>query len=139
MAAIVEEAKGGFDAELAEKLGADEYGMKAYVIAFLKAGPNRDMTQEEAMKLQMEHLNNIQRLADEGKLVVAGPFLDSGDLKGIYVFNVPTLEEAEALTETDPAIERGSLVMELHTWYGSAALQEINRLHNTIMAKGIMD
>jgi len=74
MPAIVEEAKGGFDAELAEKLGADEYGMKAYVIAFLKAGPNRDMTQEEAMKLQMGHLNNIQRLADEGKLVLPVPF-----------------------------------------------------------------
>lgn len=131
--------EGGFDAVLAKKLGADEYGMASYVIAFLKKGPNQDITPEEAMRLQIAHLDNIQRLADEGKLAVAGPFMNSGDLMGIYIFNVATLEEARALTATDPAIERGSLVMELHSWYGSAAMKEINSIHSKIMAKSVTE
>ena len=117
---------------LAQHLGADNYGMKQYVMAFLKAGPNRSQDEETADKLQTAHLKNIQRLAAEGKLLLAGPFLDNGNVRGIYIFNVPTLDEAEKLTQTDPAIQAGSLVMELHLWYGSAALQQINELHNAI-------
>ncbi|MBR9859489.1 hypothetical protein GYB22_01800 [bacterium] len=121
-----------FDKVLAEKLGADPYGMKSYVIAFLKKGPNRNQDSAEAMELQMAHLNNIQRMADEGKLILAGPMMDNGDVRGIYVFNVSSIEEARALTESDPAIKAGRLVMELHPWYGSAALMEVNRIHEKI-------
>lgn len=129
----------GFDAELAKRLGADEYGMKTYVLALLKKGPNRDMTEAEAMELQTAHMKNIQRLADEGKLVVAGPFLDGGDLMGIYIFDVKSLEEARALTESDPAVQRGSLEMELHTWYGSAAMKEINSIHSKLMDRSVTE
>jgi uncharacterized protein YciI len=118
-----------YDSTYAAALGADEYGMKAYVMAFLKAGPNRDMDSAQAAELQRGHMDNINRMAEEGKLVLAGPFLHDGDLRGIYVFNVATVEEAEALTNTDPAIQAGSLVMELIPWYGSAALMDVNNLH----------
>ncbi|MGI9013391.1 MAG: YciI family protein [Phycisphaerales bacterium] len=121
-----------FDAALAERLGADQYGMKRYVMAFLKAGPNRSQNAEEAAALQSAHLANIRRLASEGKLVVAGPFLDDGEVRGIYIFNAETIEEARELTATDPAIQAGRLVMELHPWYGSAALQEVNTIHSRI-------
>ncbi len=123
------------DAALAQELGADEYGMKQYVLAFLKRGPNRDRSPEEAAKLQKAHLDNIGRLAEAGKLVLAGPFLDNGDIRGIYVFNVKTIEEAKALTETDPAIKAGSLVMELHPWYGSAGLMKVNEIHKMLPTK----
>lgn len=122
----------GYDSLLAQRLGADEYGMRQYVMAFLKVGPNRPEDPKEAQALQKKHLENIGRLAEEGKLVVAGPFLDDGALKGIYIFNVKTVEEAELLTKTDPAIQSGSLVMELHPWYGSAALVDVNTIHNKI-------
>lgn len=121
-----------YDAALAQKYGADDYGMKTYVIAYLKRGPNRSQDSATAAALQRAHLENINRMANEGKLVLAGPFLDDGDVRGIYVFNVKTVEEAEALTNTDPAVQAGRLVMELHPWYGSAALMEINELHNKI-------
>jgi len=121
-----------FNAELAEELGADDYGMRQYVMAFLKAGPNRDRSEEEAAELQAAHMDNISRLAEEGKLVVAGPFLDAGELRGIYIFDVKTIEEAEELTDTDPAIQAGSLVMELKPWYGSAAMMSINDIHKKI-------
>ncbi len=123
-----------YDSIYAEKLGADEYGMKTYVMAFLKAGPNRDLDSAEAVELQMGHMANINRLADEGKLVLAGPFYEDpeSDLQGIYIFNVSTIEEAEALTNTDPAIQAGSLVMDLQMWYGSAALMEVNAIHKRV-------
>ena len=121
-----------FDAELAKKLKADDYGMRQYVMALLKAGPNRDRSPEEARKLQAGHMANINRLAAEGKLVLAGPFADNGPLRGIYIFDVTTVAEAEALTKTDPAIQAGSLVMELHPWYGSAALMMVNEVHAKI-------
>ena len=125
--------KSNYDPVLAKKLGADEYGMRKYVMAFLRKGPNREKDKEKAAKLQAAHMENIQRLADEGMLSLAGPFLDDGDLRGIYIFNVTTLEEAKALTETDPAIQSGQLVMELHPWYGSAALMKVNELHGKII------
>ena len=121
-----------FNAELAKEMGADDYGMRKYVMAFLKAGPNRTTDKAEASKLQAAHMANIGRLAEEGKLAIAGPFLDNGELRGIYIFNVETIEEAKKLTETDPAIKAGSLVMELHPWYGSAALGLVNKYHDTI-------
>jgi len=121
-----------YDAELAEELGADDYGMRSYVIAFLKAGPNRDQSEEEANKMQVAHMENIQRLSDEGLLVVAGPFLDDESLKGIYIFDVAGIEEAKKLTETDPMIQSGRLEMELHAWYGSAALKKVSELHEKI-------
>jgi uncharacterized protein len=125
----------GFDPGLAQRLGADEYGMRTYVVAFLRAGPNRDQDDDTVAKLQRTHLDNIRRLANDGKLVLAGPFMDDGDLRGIYVFDVETIEEAQALTETDPAIQAGRLVMELHPWYGSAAVKEVSAIHERIAEK----
>ena len=124
-----------YDSVLANRLGADDYGMRKYVMAFLKAGPNRSQSKEDAAKIQKAHMDNIKRMAEEGKLVVAGPFMDDGDIRGIYIFDVPTVEEARALTETDPAIQAGRLAMELHPWYGSAALLEVNTIHNRLQKK----
>ena len=129
--------EGFFDAELAAKLGADQYGMKSYVMAFLKSGPNRNQDSMQAAVLQRAHLDNITRMANEGKLVIAGPFLDDGNVRGIYIFNVATVEEAEGLVKTDPAIQAGRLIMELHPWYGSAALMEVNHLHKKLSKEPI--
>ncbi|BAU54005.1 YciI family protein [Mucilaginibacter gotjawali] len=128
-----------YDEVLAKKLGADNYGMKQYVMAFLKDGPNRITDSVKRNDLQRAHLKNIIRLAKEGKLLIAGPFLDGKEVEGIFIFNVPTVEEARALTETDPAIQAGSLVMELRPWYGSAALVEIYSIHKKLEKKSVAD
>jgi uncharacterized protein YciI len=134
-AAAAQAQDAAYDAALAQKLKADDIGMKKYVMAFLKRGPNRAKDAEEAKKIQAGHMANISRMAQSGKLVVAGPFLDNGDLRGIYIFNVESVAEAEELTKTDPAIQAGTLVMELHPWYGSAAMQEVTPIHNRIAKK----
>lgn len=126
-----------YDSLLAKEVGADDYGMRQYVFAYLKAGPNRDQDSLEAVQLQRAHMDNIGRMAREGKLVLAGPFMDDYEVKGIYIFAVETIEEAEALTNSDPAIQAGRLVMELHPWYGSAGLMKVNEIHSQLAKSGI--
>ncbi len=128
-----------YDRELAEDLGADQYGMKKYVFTFLRKGTNRNLSEEEARELQIAHLNNINRMAEERKLIVAGPFLDDGDIRGIYIFDVETIEEAEKLTGSDPAIQAGVLTMEFKEWYGSAALMVVNDLHKQLEQKNVVE
>jgi len=125
-----------YNAELAQKLGADDLGMKNYVIAFLKAGTVKLTDSLQRAELQKAHLKNITRMIESGKLILAGPFMDDQPLRGIYIFDVATLEEAKQLTSTDPAVKAGTLIMELHPWYGSAALKEIPNLHKQIQKKG---
>lgn len=121
-----------YDSVLAKRLGADPYGMKQYVMAFLKRGPNRSQDSVTAARLQKAHMDNIGRMADAGKLLIAGPFMDNGDVRGIYIFDVKTVEEARQLTATDPAIQAGRLEMDLHPWYGSAALPLLFPLHKRL-------
>ncbi|RZT95868.1 uncharacterized protein YciI [Ancylomarina subtilis] len=128
-----------YNQELALKLKADQYGMSQYVMAFLKRGPNRNQDSITAAQLQKAHLKNIMKMAEEGTLVLAGPFMDDGDIRGIYIFNVESMEAARRLTESDPAVKAGRLIMELHPWYGSAAVKEINTIHEQLTKKSIAE
>ncbi len=128
-----------FDSELAQKLGADEHGMKTYVLAVLKTGKTRIGDAKEANRLQNEHLKNIIRLSEEGKLVLVGPFLEGGDSRGVYVFDVKTIDEAKKLLETDPAIKAGIFKFELYLWYASAALPELSKIHMKIQKKSVIE
>jgi uncharacterized protein YciI len=122
-----------FDEKLAKSLNADEYGMKKYVFCLLKTGTNTTATKEETQKLFEGHMANISKLAVEGKLVVAGPFMKNDkNYRGIYIFNASSIEEAKTFVETDPAVQSKLLEAELTLWYGSAALQETLKIHSKI-------
>lgn len=129
-----------YDAPLAKRLNADERGMRSYVLVILKSGPKRmpDGPQRDAMF--KGHFANIQRLADTGKLAIAGPFEpeDSEHWRGLFVFAVGSVDEAKALTATDPVIVNGEMVGEYHAWYASAALMAVPQMHGTLLppAKG---
>lgn len=121
-----------YDAALAAKLGADERGMRQYVMCFLKTGPLKVDDKAKVAELMKGHFGMINRLAEAGKLIIAGPFMEGGDYRGIYVFDVKTIDEAKALTETDPSIKEGYFKVEFIKWYGSAALMEVNGTHKKI-------
>lgn len=128
-----QEKKQDFNETLAKSLHADEYGMKKYVFCLLKSGTNSTASADETKKAFEGHMANINRLANEGKLSVAGPFMKNDrNYRGIYVFNVESIEEAQKLVETDPAIQLKLLEAELTLWYTSAALQQTNDIHQTI-------
>lgn len=114
-----------YDSTLAKKLGADDYGMKSYVFVILKTGTNTTTDKAFIDSCFSGHMANIIRLVNEGKLLVAGPFgKNDKTYRGIFIFNVSTIEEAEELVKTDPAINSKLLEAELYSWYGSAALSE---------------
>ena len=130
-------AKPKFDAELAKKVGADEHGMRSYVLAILKTGPKDAEVQGDARKAIFKgHFENMDRLAKEGKLAVAGPFNDPAKVyRGLFIFAVKTVEEAKALAETDPTVKSGVLVVDYVPWFGSASLMLSNELHEKVAEK----
>ncbi|GAA0545961.1 YCII-related domain-containing protein [Chitinophaga japonensis] len=122
-----------YDKALADSLGADEYGMKMYVLVMLKTGPKEINNKDTLRSLFRGHMANIQRLADEGKLVVAGPLgKNERSYRGIFIFDVKTIAAASDLLRTDPAIAAGLLDAELFEWYGSAALPVYLEVHEKI-------
>ena len=136
-AASTEEAKSWADADPAVKAGlivpemhpwlSEDIFKKATMPlhlgmvywGFLKKGPNRkdgDDKNPDVQELQKQHIANINRLAAANKLIMAGPFADDGDLRGVFVFRVDSLKEAQDLAASDPMIKIDRLRIELHPW-----------------------
>ncbi len=126
-----------YDAALAQELGADEYGMRSYVMTVLKTGPAEISDPEERNRIFRGHFANMKTLAEEKKLVLAGPFVGDEEKRGLYIFNVQTIEEAEELVKTDPAVEAGIFVPEFTKYYGSAALMGLNEAHLRIQKTAV--
>ena len=123
-----------YNVELAKKLGADERGMRMYVMCILKTGPkDAEVKGQERQNIFAGHFANINKLAEEGKLAVAGPFeKNDRTYRGLYIFSVPTIEEAEKLVVLDPAVKAGVFVPEMTLWYGSASLMATPEIHKTL-------
>lgn len=89
-------------------------GLRTYQLALIRRGPAWTAERTAAAdSLQRGHMANIARMAEAGALVAAGPFLDGGDLRGIYLFTADSAAAA-ALAREDPAVRAGRLVLELH-------------------------
>jgi uncharacterized protein YciI len=93
--------------------------MKQYFLVLLKRGPIRNQDSTTAAELQKGHLANIERLFNEGKIDIAGPMGNDGDLRGIFVFNCETYDEVMALCSSDPAIKAGRLLTEIYPWWSA--------------------
>lgn len=96
---------------------AEEPQMKQYYFVMLKSGPNRGQDKETTAQLQAGHMAHMQKMYQDGKLSIAGPFADNGEWRGIWIFNTTTLEEAQKLAEQDPMIKAGRLIYEIHPWW----------------------
>ncbi len=124
-----------YDAALAKSLGADERGMRSYVLVVLKTGPTRVPDGEKRTQMFAGHMANIQRLADEGKLVFAGPLDGVDGWRGIFIFATPEIATAQTYVATDPVIINGEMVAEYHQLYGSAGLMMMNEIYRKISKK----
>lgn len=127
-----EPAAAARDEALAKKTGADERGMRQYVLVVLKTGPTRVPDGPQRQAMFKGHFENMQRLSDEGKLVLAGPFDGVDGWRGLFIFAVADIEEAKKLVATDPVIINGEMIAEYHKYYGSAALMLIPELHGKL-------
>lgn len=124
-----------FDAALAAQVGADEYGMRNYILVVLKTGPNKMPAGKERDEMFKGHFANMNRLAAEGKLALAGPFDGVDGWRGLFIFAVADVEEAKKLVATDPVVASGEMVPEFHKYYGSAALMLVNEAHDRVQKK----
>ena len=125
-----------YDKPLADSLGGDDYGMKMYTFVILKTGDTKIEDKVVVDSLFRGHMDNINKLAENGKLVVAGPMKkNERSYRGIFILNVKTNEEATQLLKGDPAISSGMLAVELYQWYGSAALPMYLGYHEKVEKK----
>jgi len=124
-----------FDAELARTLGADERGMRRYVLVILKTGPTRVPQGPERDEMFRGHFANMKRLSEEGKLALAGPLDGVDGWRGLFILATDDLEEAARLVATDPVIIKGEMIAEYHKYYGSAALMLVRDAHDRISAQ----
>ena len=102
-----------------DEQSGDTIIMQQYFIAFLKRGSNRPQSREEADSLQALHLAHLARMYELGFADISGPFGDDGDIRGITIYNTPTLEMADSLANMDPAVKFGSLIIEMHPWWAA--------------------
>jgi len=123
-----------FNQELATSLGADKYGMKAYTIIMLTTGSAKIEDKAKMGELMKGHMTNIGKLANEGKIIVAGPFLEKNkeNYRSMFIFNTKSKEEAESRVKTDPAVAAGVFNYEIFPWHGSAALPLYLKHHDEI-------
>jgi len=126
-----------FDEALARSVGADDYGMKPYVLVVLKTGPKQMPAGPERDAMFRGHFANMKRLSAEGKLALAGPFDGVDGWRGLFIFAVSDIEEARKLTATDPVIMNGEMVAEYHKYYGSAALMLVRDAHAKVARKSM--
>lgn len=120
----VAEIKAKLDAEGYQTFDyIDEAGdtiiMQQYYIAFLKSGPNRSQSKEEADSLQILHLNHLSRMYELGYADISGPFGDDGEIRGITIYNTPNLAMADSLANSDPMVKAGRLLIEMHPWWAA--------------------
>jgi uncharacterized protein YciI len=110
-----------------------------FVFVLLKTGPkSAEMSAGEKAKVMSGHMANIIRLADERKLVIAGPFskpLSEPDWRGLFVFDVAEVAEAQRLTATDPGVIAGVFVSEAHPWRATSHIRKLHDLEAESEAK----
>ena len=125
-----------FDQKLADSLGADQRGMKNYMLVILKTGPKDTLITDknERAELFKGHFSNMTEMEKSGKLKMAGPFATKNELgyRGIFLLDVKTEEEAQTLLQNDPTIKNGIFEVEILPWYGSAALPMHLKYHKKI-------
>ncbi len=124
-----------YDPELSRSVGADELGMRRYVLVVLKTGPRRVPEGPARDAMFRGHFANINRLSAAGKLVLAGPLDGVDGWRGLFVLAAADLDAAKAMVADDPVIVEGEMVAEYHTFYGSAALMLLRDAHERVAKK----
>jgi uncharacterized protein len=93
------------------------YTMVTRYLGLIVKGPKWTREKSPALSTMMEgHMANINAMAATGKLIAAGPVVDDGTLRGIFIFDTANAEEARALAEKDPSIASGHFALEIHPW-----------------------
>lgn len=132
----------GLPAEQAGDVSDGEVeAVREYVFVLIRTGPLAEPSPEQTQEAMAGHFANMGRLADEGKLFIAGPFGDPkpADYRGLWIFNAETVEAGLAVGETDPAVEMGVFRLEGAVFRSADPLEELNRLEKEDEARRLAD
>ena len=122
-----------YDSAYAKRLGADKMGMKKFVLVMLKSGSLKNAGKPLTDSLLKGHFANMERLANMGRLLTAGPVgKNEHDYRGLFLFNTSSVDSAQAWAQSDPSVKGGLFNVEAFVWYGTAAVMELPRIHKQI-------
>jgi uncharacterized protein YciI len=103
---------------LTATVAQQETEMTTYQLVLLhRAAGARPMGEREIQRLQEEHLAYLERLHGEHRLIIEGPLDSTGQLRGVMVLDVGSVEEAEAIMAEDAWVKAGRLEAEIHPWW----------------------
>lgn len=105
--------------EFIDEESGDTLLLQQYFLVFLKSGPVRDQNKEVTDSLQLKHLAHLDRMYRLGYADISGPFGDDGEIRGLTIYNTPTLEMADSLARLDPMVQAGRLEIEVHPWWAA--------------------
>lgn len=117
-------AQENYDEALAKKLGADEFGMKKYVIAFLYRGdPVSEYSEVKRSEIQKGHMANITQTSRGRKDGFCRVIFLEIKKREVYSFSPSeVLKRPKVLTESGLAVKAGVLKTDQKEWNGSASL-----------------
>ena len=94
-----------------------------YMMMIKKSKTYQKMTKQTVT----EHVENIRKLDDEGKLEICGVFKGYPGMAGMYILKTESREEAEEICNAEP------LVMGGYASYQLVGLQIANRENNYLL------
>ena len=110
------QAQRTFDATV----GDTTYHMKQYwFVLYTRGADTTAMDSATSASLLKAHLEHQQAQSDRGLIIMAGPFGDNGDWRGMLLYDCETKEEVEGYLKRDPFVMRGRLKYEIHPWWGA--------------------
>jgi uncharacterized protein YciI len=103
---------------------ADAEPRELRYVVFLRRNPARlPMHQSIREAIMKAHMANIQKMADEGVLVAAGPMDDKeGTIEGIFVLKAPSQDEARRIAAKDPTVLGNRNTIDVHPWLAPAGI-----------------
>lgn len=93
--------------------------LESYTFVLLRRGPRADTVGEsELEELQAGHLAFLDRMRNEGHLLLSGPFRDQEDetKRGFCVYRTSIDETKRLIAEGDPSVRAGRMAVEAMTW-----------------------
>ena len=112
-----------------------------YVFVLLKTGPATGLSPDAQREAFAGHFSNMERLADEGELLIAGPYMPPkpADHRGLFVIDETTIDAGMAHAATDPTTKAGIFVLEGRLFTTDAPLTDLPRLEKEDEARRLAD
>src|SRR5258708_35086191 len=109
----------------AQQKSEPEHKLIQFQMVLLKRGPKwTGKETDEAVRLEQQHRSFVNGLLESGKATITGSLNDNGEIRGVYIFRAPSAAEARAWADTDPAVQSGYLVVEMHPWWAEDVLKK---------------